>query len=62
MIRTQDIKAKVLAIGRAGLARFILPADNRQDLEAVPEQLRKGIDFILADSVDEVVNAALAPV
>ena len=62
VIRTQDIKAKVLAIGRAGLARFILPADNREDLEAVPEQLRKGIDFILADSVDEVVNAALAPV
>ena len=60
VLKTQDVKAKVLAIGRAGLERFVLPAENCDDLEEVPQQLRKGIDFILVHSVDEVLAAALA--
>jgi ATP-dependent Lon protease len=60
VLKTQDIKAKVLAIGRAGLGRFVLPAENCDDLEEVPSQLRKGIDFILVRSVEEVLAAALA--
>ncbi len=60
VIKTQDVKAKVLAVGRAGLGRFVLPAENCEDIEEVPLQLRKGIDFILVRSVDEVLAAALA--
>ncbi len=59
VIRTSDVKAKVLAAGRAGLSRFILPRGNRQELEEVPEGIRAGIDFVLVDSVEDVMTAAL---
>jgi ATP-dependent Lon protease len=53
------VKEKVLAAHRAGLDTVILPRRNEADLEDVPEDVRKQMKFLLVDTVDEVLAAAL---
>lgn len=53
------VKEKVLAAHRAGLDTVILPRRNEADLEEVPEDVKKAIKFVLVDTVDEVLAAAL---
>jgi ATP-dependent Lon protease len=53
------IKAKVLAAHRAGITRVILPHRNARDLDDVPEEVRSQIEFILAEDMSEVLDAAL---
>lgn len=53
------IKEKVLAAHRFGLKTVILPARNEADLEDLPEEVRRGIRFVFAETVDEVLDAAL---
>ena len=53
------IKDKVLAAMRAGISRVVLPARNRRDLEEVPEEARKKLEFIFIDDVDAAVTDAL---
>ncbi|KAG7333255.1 hypothetical protein KOW79_003390 [Hemibagrus wyckioides] len=52
------IKDKVLAAHRAGLKRVILPKRNEKDLEEIPAHIRAELDFVLASTLDEVLNAA----
>jgi ATP-dependent Lon protease len=53
------VKQKVLAAARAGLKTVILPRHNEKDLDELPEEIRQRMDFILVDTVDEVLGAAL---
>jgi ATP-dependent Lon protease len=53
------VKEKVLAAKRAGIKTVILPEKNKNDLEDVPEELRKEMNFVLVDTIDQVINAAL---
>jgi ATP-dependent Lon protease len=53
------IKEKVLAAHRFGFKTVILPKRNKLDLDDVPEEIRKSMKFIYAESVDEVINYAL---
>jgi ATP-dependent Lon protease len=53
------IKEKVLAAHRAGLKKVILPRRNQIDLEELPEEVIKSIKFVFADTVDDVLRAAL---
>ncbi|MBC7263955.1 MAG: endopeptidase La [Chloroflexi bacterium] len=53
------VKEKVLAARRAGLTTVILPKRNAPDLEELPEDIRKEMNFVLVDTVDEVLAAAL---
>jgi ATP-dependent Lon protease len=53
------IKEKVLAAARFGLTTVILPRHNEADLDDVPETVRERIHFVLVDTVDEVLQAAL---
>jgi ATP-dependent Lon protease len=53
------IREKVLAAHRAGIDTVILPARNERDLEDVPEELRGEMEFIFADSAEDVVPVAL---
>ena len=52
------VKEKVLAAQRAGIDTVILPRENEPDLDDLPEEVREGMRFVLADGVDEVVEAA----
>ncbi|MEW6567072.1 MAG: endopeptidase La [Chloroflexota bacterium] len=53
------VKEKSLAAHRAGLKAVILPRRNERDLEDVPEEVRNEIRFIFADTVADVLEAAL---
>jgi ATP-dependent Lon protease len=53
------IKEKVLAAHRSGLKTIILPSRNEADLEDLPEEVRKSIHFVFAESVDDVLASAL---
>ena len=53
------VKQKVLAAHRAGLTEVVLPRRNEGDLDDVPEHVRSQMVFHLADTVDEVLVAAL---
>jgi len=55
------IKMKVLAAHRAGLKKVILPLRNEKDLDDLPEEVRKDIEFVLVDRIDEALEAALLP-
>jgi ATP-dependent Lon protease len=54
------IREKVLAAHRAGIETVILPRRNERDLEDVPEELRGDMEFIFADSAEDVIPLALA--
>ncbi len=55
------LKEKVLAAHRAGLKKVILPKLNEPDLEDLPEEVKKAMQFILVENIDEVLKNALEP-
>jgi len=55
------LKEKILAAHRLGLKTVILPKRNEKDLDDVPEEVRNSMQFVLADCVDQVFEAALRP-
>jgi len=52
------IREKVLAAQRYGLKRVILPRDNEPDLEELPAETRKELEFVLADAIEDVFAVA----
>jgi ATP-dependent Lon protease len=52
------VKEKVLAAQRAGIRTVILPRENEPDLDDLPEEVRESIEFVPADTVAEVIEAA----
>jgi ATP-dependent Lon protease len=53
------VKQKVLAAARVGLKTVILPRRNEKDLDDLPEEVRTSLDFVLVDTMDEALEAAL---
>jgi ATP-dependent Lon protease len=54
------VREKVLAAQRAGLKRVILPRENEPDLEDLPQEARDGLEFVLVDSIEDVLSSAFA--
>jgi ATP-dependent Lon protease len=52
------VREKVLAAQRAGLKRVVLPRENEPDLEELPAETREELEFVLADTIQEVFAAA----
>ncbi|MDF1516063.1 MAG: magnesium chelatase domain-containing protein, partial [Anaerolineae bacterium] len=53
------LKEKLLAAHRAGVKTVILPKRNDKDLEDIPREIRKQLQLILVESMDEVLEHAL---
>jgi ATP-dependent Lon protease len=53
------IKEKVIAAHRAGIKRVMLPARNRKDFEDIPEEVRRELEFIWLERVEEAISSAL---
>jgi ATP-dependent Lon protease len=53
------VREKALAAQRAGLKRVILPRENEADLDELPAETRNALTFVLADDVEQVLEAAL---
>jgi ATP-dependent Lon protease len=54
------IKEKCVAAARAGIRTVILPARNRRDLEDIPESARKRLEFVWAETIEDVLAVALS--
>ena len=53
------IKEKVIAAHAAGLKRVMLPARNKRDYDDIPEEVRRDLEFVWLERVEEAVAAAL---
>ncbi|WP_338013952.1 S16 family serine protease, partial [Desulforamulus profundi] len=53
------IKEKVMAAHRAGSKVIILPRDNKKDLEDIPVNIKKQLEFKLVEHLDQVLEIAL---
>jgi ATP-dependent Lon protease len=53
------IKEKVLAAHRAGIKKVLLPKENERDLEDVPEDVRKELEFVPVETIEQVLKEAL---
>jgi ATP-dependent Lon protease len=53
------LKSKILAAHLAGAGMVILPRKNEKDLRDIPEEIRKQLKLVMADSMDQVLEAAL---
>ena len=53
------LKEKTLAAKQAGIKTVILPERNRKDLVEIPDDAKEGLEFILVDHVNEVLDRAL---
>jgi ATP-dependent Lon protease len=53
------VKEKVLAARRADVATVILPAENEDQLADVPDELREQMRIVLAERIEDVLEAAL---
>ena len=50
------IKEKVIAAKRAGIKTIVLPKDNKNDLQEIPKHVRKGLSFLFASKIDQILN------
>jgi ATP-dependent Lon protease len=54
------VKEKVLGARRAGINTIIMPKRNEKDLEDIPERVRQEMQFIFVETIDDVLEHALA--
>jgi len=55
------LKEKALAAQRSGIRCVIAPALNEQDVDEIPEHLRRYLEFRFVADIGEVLDAALEP-
>lgn len=53
------LKDKALAAMRHGIKTIIIPEKNKKDLEDIPEEYRKHLQFIPVKSIDDVLDVVL---
>lgn len=53
------IKEKVLAAHRAGVKTILLPAENKRDIDDIPQSVRKYLDFVLLEKAQETLQYVL---
>jgi ATP-dependent Lon protease len=53
------IKEKVLAAHRSRIRRVIMPQQNEQDLDDVPEHVRDELEFVFVKRIEDALNAAI---
>lgn len=53
------IKEKVIAAHRAGVKKVLLPKDNMKDIDELPQNVRKDLEFRSIETIDEVLEEAL---
>jgi ATP-dependent Lon protease len=53
------LKEKTLAAKRMGINRVIIPERNRKDLEDIPKYIKKDMEFVFAETMDDVLKVAL---
>ena len=53
------LKEKSLAAKRMGIKKIILPKRNKKDIDDIPKYIKKDMEFIYAETMDQVLKVAL---
>ena len=53
------VKEKVIAAHRAGIKTVILPKDNKKDLEEIPADVVRDLEFVFVENIDQVLKVVL---
>jgi len=53
------IKEKVIAAHRSGIEKILLPLKNKKDLCDVPDEVKKDIQFIFIETIEELIHEIL---
>jgi ATP-dependent Lon protease len=53
------IREKVLAAHRAGIRKVLLPTGNERDIDDIPPNVRRRLEFVLIESADEAMKHIL---
>lgn len=53
------IREKVLAAHRAGIKKVLLPVENEKDIDDIPKNVRRQLEFVLIERVSEALEHAL---
>ena len=55
------VKEKVLGALRAGIKRIVLPKDNEGDVSELPDSVKETLEFVYAETLDDVMAVGLGP-
>ncbi len=50
------IKEKILGAKRAGIKKVILPKENEKDLKDIPSHMKKGLEFLFVERIDQAAE------
>src|SRR6056297_226644 len=53
------LKEKSIASNRAGIKTILIPKRNKKDMNKIPKKVKKDLEIILVDSMDDVIKHAL---
>ena len=53
------IKEKVIAAHRSGIKKILLPLENKKDLYDVPDEVKKDIQFVFIETIEELIHQTL---
>ncbi|MDD2216976.1 MAG: endopeptidase La [Eubacteriales bacterium] len=53
------IREKVLAAHRAGIRKVLLPRENERDIDDIPSNVKKKIEFVFLDTVQDALKEVL---
>ena len=53
------LKEKTLAAYKSGVKTIIIPAENKKDLDEIPEVVRQNVSIVFASNMDTVINTAI---
>jgi ATP-dependent Lon protease len=53
------VKDKALAAHRHGIKRMILPEENRREVIRIPENVRRDMEFVFVETMDQVIAASI---
>jgi ATP-dependent Lon protease len=53
------LKEKTLAAKRMGIKKVIIPKRNKKDLEDIPKYIKKDMEFVFVETMDDVLKFAL---
>ena len=56
------LKEKLLAALRAGVTTVLIPKDNEKDLADIPDNVKRGLEIVPVETVDEVLSRALTDI
>ena len=53
------LQEKVLAAKKVGIKTVILPKENKKDLDEIMDEIKDGMQFVLAETMEDVLQTAV---